>query len=124
MSLASDFGTAALKASGSLLLVVGLIICLFFLVRRFRFGGLPYNGHPRMRLLGKLHLAPKRAIALVEVEDQWLVLGVGTESVTLISTLAPPPDSGGPRQPAAGAMRAGIWERTLNLARRDRDGER
>jgi flagellar protein FliO/FliZ len=123
MSLASDFGTAALKASGSLLLVVGLIICLLFLVKRLRFGGLPHSGYPRMRLLGRLHLAPKRAIALVEVEDQWLVLGVGTESVSLISRVARPPESDGPQYPGAGDKKKGLWERALNVARRDRDGE-
>ena len=44
-----------------------------------------------MRILGMLQLAPKRAIALVEVCDQWLIVGVGTENVTLISKIEPPP---------------------------------
>lgn len=43
-----------------------------------------------MRILGTLNLAPKRAIALIEIYNQWLIVGIGTENVTLISKLDRP----------------------------------
>jgi len=49
-----------------------------------------------MRILGTLNLAPKRAIALIEVCDQWLIVGIGTENVTLISRLDQPPELDNP----------------------------
>lgn len=69
----------------SLTVIIALILLLFFILRRFRFNPLSSNKLPVMRVLGTLNLAPKRAIALVEICDQLLVVGIGTESVTLIS---------------------------------------
>jgi flagellar biogenesis protein FliO len=43
-----------------------------------------------MKLLGTLSLAPKRGIALVEVCDQWFVIGIGSENVSLISKVDRP----------------------------------
>jgi len=86
---------------GSLLLILGLIACLFYLFKRLRFGSFSQKNVPRMRLIGSLNLAPKRGLALVEIRDQWLLVGVGTENVTLISTLERPEDQEGTAQPAA-----------------------
>ena len=87
----ADFGSLSMKMAGSLLLVLGLIISLFYILRRLRLGSLSLNRYPEMRILGTLNLAPKRAIALVEICDQWLIVGVGTENVTLLSRLDRPP---------------------------------
>ncbi len=46
-----------------------------------------------MRILGTLNLAPKRAVALVEICDQWLIIGIGTENVSFISKLDRPPEA-------------------------------
>ena len=78
---------------GSLILILGLIIFLFYLARRLRLSPLTNSKVPVMRILGTLNLAPKRAIALVEICDEWLVVGIGTENVTLISKLDRPPES-------------------------------
>ena len=83
----------------SLIVILGLIIFLFFLLKRLRLSPVYGNRVPVMRILGTLSLAPKRAIALVEIMDQWLIVGIGTENVTLISRLERPlevdtPDTG------------------------------
>ena len=44
-----------------------------------------------MKLVGTLNLAPKKGVALIEVCDQWFLVGMGPESVTMISKLDPPP---------------------------------
>jgi len=86
-----DLGAATLKMLGALLLVLGIIIGLFYLAKRLRWGGMPLNRYPAMRMIGTLTLAPKRSVAMVEVCGQWLVLGVGSETVNLLCKLEEPP---------------------------------
>ena len=90
--MAADFGSVSLKMAGSLILVLGLIIGLYYLFKRLRPGSLSFNNYPEMRLIGTLNLAPKKSIALIEICDQWLVVGIGAENVTLISKLDRTPD--------------------------------
>jgi len=74
-----------LRMFGSLMVVLGLIMLLFYLARRLRLKTFSRSSRiPQMRLLGTLSLAPKRALALVEFSDQWLIVGVGAESVSLL----------------------------------------
>jgi flagellar protein FliO/FliZ len=90
--LGGDFGTVTIKVASSLILIIGLIIGLFYLLKRLRLSSLSLMAYPEMRLIGTLNLAPKRAVALIEICDQWLIVGVGTENITLISKLDRPPD--------------------------------
>lgn len=91
--MGADLAASAVKTIGALFLVLGLIVCLFYGIKRVRFGGASSDRTTRMRLLGMLNLAPKRSVALVEVRDQWLVLGLGTESVTLLSSMPRPEEA-------------------------------
>lgn len=70
--------------------MLGLILCLFFILKKLKLGPGSGNRPPLMRLLGTLNLAPKRGIALVEVCGQWLVIGIGTENINLISKVDRP----------------------------------
>jgi len=85
--LSAEFGIASLKMLGSLIIVLGLIIGFFILLARLRLNPLSGSRPPNMRVIGNLSLGPKRSITLVEVCDQWLLLGVGTDSVSLIKEL-------------------------------------
>ena len=93
--MSTDFDIVTIKMVISLIIILGLIICLFLILKRFRLSHLSSARIPVMRILGTLNLAPKRAIALVEVCDQWLIVGIGTENVTLISKLDRPPEASG-----------------------------
>jgi len=86
-----DLGAATLKMLGALLLVLAIIIGLFYLAKRLRWGRLSFNRYPAMRMISTLSLAPKRSVAMIEVSGHWLVLGVGSESVTLLCELEEPP---------------------------------
>jgi len=88
--LTGELGNITLKMVGSLVFIIGLILLFVYLLKRFRLGPLSLNRSPVFRLLGSLNLAPKRSIALVEIHNQWLVLGVGTERVTLLSKMDRP----------------------------------
>lgn len=88
----AEFGGALLKMAGSLMLILGLMLCLFYALKRLRPRSFHLGNYPEIRLIGTLNLAPKRTIALVELCDQWLVVGVGTESVNLIAKMDRPPE--------------------------------
>jgi len=117
--MGADVAASAVKTLGSLFLVLGLIVCLFYVIKRMRFGSPSASEAARMRLLGTLHLAPKRSVALVEVRDQWLVLGLGTESVTLLSSMTRPEEIERPNPenasgaPSFRALLRGRMHRTL-----------
>jgi flagellar protein FliO/FliZ len=85
-----EMTTATLKMLGSLILVIGLIVTLFYLARKIRWRVAGPGRTARMQLIETLTIAPKRWVALVEVLDQWLILGVGPEEVRLLSQLQRP----------------------------------
>ncbi|MFH1491512.1 MAG: flagellar biosynthetic protein FliO [Pseudomonadota bacterium] len=92
--MAGDFGAASIKMVGSLMLILGLIIGLFYLLKRFRLNAFSMGKNPMMRHIGTLSLAPKRSLALVEICGQWLVVGIGADNITLISRVDAPSETG------------------------------
>jgi flagellar protein FliO/FliZ len=90
--LTSELGMASLKMIGSLMIVLGLILGLFYTLRRLRLRAFQSGPTRQMRLITTLNLAPKRALALVELNDRWLVIGVGAEGVRLITQMDRPPE--------------------------------
>jgi len=111
--MTGELETAAIRTVASLGLVVGLIVCLFYVLRRWRFGALAPNNQAAMRLVGTLSLAPRRSLALVEIDDQWLVVGVGADQVSFITKLERPiaSDRQVPLDPPGGIR--GRWQRKL-----------
>jgi flagellar biosynthetic protein FliO len=87
-----DLGLTTLKMLGYLAVIILIILCVFYLLKRFRLGTYALGKSPQMRLLGMLNLAPKRSVALVDVCGEWLVLGVGVEGISLLSKLERAPD--------------------------------
>ena len=85
------FLAATIKMIVIFILITFLIFLLVYLLKRFRLKSLSIKGVPQIRLVNILNLAPKKSVALVEVSGEWLVLGLGAESVTLLTKLAHPP---------------------------------
>jgi flagellar protein FliO/FliZ len=80
-----DFSSALLEMLFSLGLVLGILLVVLWLVRRYlptTAGGM---GGGAMRLLGKLSLGPRKYLALVEVADEVLLLGVSNDGINLLS---------------------------------------
>lgn len=89
----ADLAASAVKTAGALILILGVIVCLFYLLKKARIGPASAGGLSRMRVLSSLSIAPKRSIALVEIRDEWLVVGVGTDSVTLLTRMDRPEEA-------------------------------
>lgn len=86
-----NLGMASLKMGAALFIVIGMILGLYYLSRKLRDGRFLLRKSSGMRVIGSLSVAPKRSVALVEVCGEWLVLGIGTESITLLSRFENPP---------------------------------
>ena len=86
----TDFGSALLKMLGSLILILGMIFGLFYFFKKAKGGTFAFTKNP-LRLVSLLNLGPRRSVALVEIDDQWLVLGVTSDQITLLDKRAKPP---------------------------------
>jgi len=89
--LYTDIGITSFELAMSLFIILGLMLFFFFILKRMKTGTI-YNKFPALKNLATLSLAPKRSIALVEVCDQWILVGIGTDNVTLISKVDKPSD--------------------------------
>ena len=72
--------------------VLGLIVFAAWLMRRFSFPLRASSGP--LRVVSGVMVGQKERVVIVEVRDQWLVLGVTPQSVNLLSNLPRP--EGGP----------------------------
>jgi len=88
--MTDGLGIMSIKMALALILMLGLIFALVYILKRLKIGPLSGGGSHPMRLLGYLSLAPRKGIALVEVCDQWIVVGVGSDTVNLISKVERP----------------------------------
>lgn len=81
------FSGALVKMVGGLAGVLAVLLLLYWLVRRF----LPGQGIPlrsaRMRMLGRLGLGQRSQVALVQVGEKVLVLGITPNNVNLLDKL-------------------------------------
>ena len=83
-----------LPAIGALLVVLGLILALAWIARRWlRTPGLSRSG---FTILGALSIGPREKLLLVEIGGQQVLLGVTPGSVTSLQTLAQPIDLSAP----------------------------
>ncbi|QEM83822.1 flagellar biosynthetic protein FliO [Halomonas binhaiensis] len=73
------------KTAFSLAVVVVLILTLAALLRR-RNRSCQGTG-ARLRIVGSLPVGAKEKVVVMEVQDRWLVLGVGGSQITLLDTL-------------------------------------
>ncbi len=74
-----------LQATLALLLIVGLLFAATWAARKVS-GGKMF-GQGNMRVISGIALGPKERIVLVEVEDNWLVIGIVPGQIRTLHTL-------------------------------------
>lgn len=85
------FVTLLLKVGGILFIILGLLFGFIFIIKRFRPGLITsLRGEHGMRLVGSLRLGTRHSIAILEVQDKWLIIGIAPESMSLIHTMDKP----------------------------------
>jgi flagellar protein FliO/FliZ len=76
----------------ALLVVLGAIGLFAWFVRRVAPG---YGAAGPARVVGGVMVGPRERLVIVEVGDTWLLLGVASGSVSLVHSMARPPQSAG-----------------------------
>ncbi len=69
-------------------LVLGLIVLAAWLVRHFSL--LPRQAGGVMRVVSGVMIGQRERVVVVEIRDQWLVLGVTPQSINLLSNMPKP----------------------------------
>ncbi len=96
-ALGEGLGPAIVKMLAALSLVLGLVLGLYWLARRFLPGPAASGPSAGLRMVGRLNLAPRKWVTLVEVGGKVLVLGVAEQSISLLASL----EANEPASPAA-----------------------
>ncbi|WP_459618398.1 flagellar biosynthetic protein FliO [Bordetella sp. 2513F-2] len=89
---------AVLRVVAGLVLVVAAILMAAWLARRS--GLMQRQDGSVLRMVGSLALGPRQRIAVIQVQDTWLVVGLTPGGMTALHTLpagtVPAPDAGTP----------------------------
>ncbi len=88
---AKDKESPATRIFASLLLVIGIIGASAVAYRRFALGkglGLPFQKQPKViDVISTQALGPKRSVALIKVLDQYMVVGMAGDGMSLLANL-------------------------------------
>ncbi|MDR3414141.1 MAG: flagellar biosynthetic protein FliO [Formivibrio sp.] len=81
-------------------LALGLVLCLIMLAAWLmrRFSLMPRSAGGLLRVVSGVMVGQRERVVIVEVRDQWLVLGVTAQNVNLLSSMPKPEDSEEPRE--------------------------
>ena len=83
-----DFMPSLIKVISSLVFVLGMMVVTAYIARRFmgsRIG--PWQSGDRIRVLGTSYLGIKKQIALIQVGEEYLVLGVTPNHISLLTRM-------------------------------------
>lgn len=83
---APGFGASLLQVLWGLLIVIGLMLVLYALARK-RFSLPGVGGSGKIKVLEMRPLMAKTALALVEVEGEKLLIGIGNGTVRMLTHL-------------------------------------
>ena len=90
---APDTATSMLTVLLSLALILGGFVAVAWLVRRY----LPGMGaQGAVKVVGTTSVGARERVVVIEVDNTWLLLGVGGGNVRLLHTLGKPADSNKP----------------------------
>jgi flagellar protein FliO/FliZ len=79
----------------SLLLVVGLLVGLSILFKKFGMNRIISNSFP-VKVIGAIGIGNNQRIMVIEVNDEWIVLGVTPQQISTITTMPRQESSNGP----------------------------
>lgn len=86
-----DLLSSGFKAIAMLCLVLGLLIVVLYLMKRFFFLRRKKEGNLFIKALTSLHLSPKQRIEVIEIMGERIVLGVTPENIRFLTKLSDDP---------------------------------
>jgi flagellar protein FliO/FliZ len=83
----SDFWLAGLKTLAMLSIVLGCLILVLFLVKRFFYKRNGVGQDRIIKVLTSHHVSPKGRIALIDVAGEKLLIGITSENITCLGKI-------------------------------------
>ncbi|OTA21085.1 flagellar biosynthesis protein FliO [Xenorhabdus beddingii] len=74
----------------------GILLLIFFitwLIRRLGLAPGKNKNHRRLNVKASCSLGPKERVVVVEIENNWLVLGVTSQQINMLHQMPAPPDN-------------------------------
>ncbi len=85
-----DFIATAIKMFSALLLVLGIFMGSFYLLRRVLKRDVAAPGRRFIRIIDRSYIGVKKSVTLVEVSGKVLVLGVTNDHISLLTQIEDP----------------------------------
>jgi len=79
--------SAGLRMFWGLLVVLGILLIIYAIMRK-RLSFIKHNDNSAIKIIEIRHLMPKKSICLVEVRGQEYLLGLGGDTINLISSVS------------------------------------
>jgi flagellar protein FliO/FliZ len=83
----SDFTFNLIKMISALALVLGLMMVLYYLLRKTWWRGAGPAGSRVIQVLTHQMLGPRKGIAIVSVAGEYLVVGIGKDHVSMLGKI-------------------------------------
>ena len=106
-----------------LAIVLAAIVGVAWLFRRFTMGGGMLGRLQPARVVSGVMVGPHERVVIVELEGEWLVLGVTSRSVNLLKTLDKPPQQDAANVTPATPPFAQWWAAAIEKSRKRQGGE-
>ena len=87
MAYQPDLWGAGLKTLAMLCIVLGILILVLFVLKRFSYLKQGSGRGQLIRVLSSYHMTPKERIALIDVAGQKLVIGMTPENITCLAQI-------------------------------------
>ena len=82
-----SFAGSFVQMLAALALVLGLLLGLYWFMRKFTPGQIVGGKNSHLKVLGRLSLAPKRWVVLVEIGPKILALGMSDKDISLLTII-------------------------------------
>ena len=90
MNTAPDAISATLQMLTALAIVLGGLLVVFYLLKRFLRRDAGGTGNPLIRVIASQYIGVKKNVALVEVPGTVLVLGISSDNISLLTKIEDP----------------------------------
>jgi len=82
-----DLINTGLKTTAMLFVVLGLLVLVLYVMKRFVLAHRGAKGDPGIQILSTLHLSPKERLEVIEISGERIVLGVTPGNIRFLIKL-------------------------------------
>lgn len=82
-----DLLGATLKTFATLCIVLGLLILILYLIKRFFYQRNSLSDEKLIRMIASFHLAPKARVVVIEIMGEKMAVGVSQEGIRFLARI-------------------------------------